>query len=157
VVVFNWGDPNPIDHKLREIDHHLGEFKGLGAPDPLFTFLTVRQTLSFAMVLEVTALLCIVRYGTSAPALEVTACLSTIFLVYRSGLWLFGWNGLCTCLGRLTEPLGLSPHTTNIALLGALAYLFLGSWWCLIYDRISTCLPDRKSDEQNAKNDFTNL
>jgi hypothetical protein len=113
----------------------LGESKGLRAADPLFLFLTVRQTLFIAAALELATLFCIAR--SSPKALGMTACISTIFLAYRTGLWLLNVK-LCGCLGRFTESMGLSPEATNTVVFGALIYLCLGSWSLLTRNAITS-------------------
>jgi hypothetical protein len=56
-----------------------------------------------------------------------TAWLVTMFAVYRIGLWWTGPHGSCGCLGTVADMLPVSAQTLDHAMLGLLAYLWLGS------------------------------
>lgn len=60
------------------------------------------------------------------------AWISTIFILYRFGLWLLDWRQPCQCLGTLTKGLHISPLFADNFMKLVLAYLFIGSCGLLI-------------------------
>ena len=65
------------------------------------------------------------------------AGLSTLFAVYRIGLWSLGWHRPCSCLGNLTDALHLSPVIVDNVMKVLLAYLMIGSYSILGLHTIS--------------------
>jgi hypothetical protein len=59
---------------------------------------------------------------------SLVAWLSTNFVSYRIALKLVGYHKPCSCLGNLTDALGIPPQTADTAMTIALAYLFLTSY-----------------------------
>jgi hypothetical protein len=71
----------------------------------------------------------IVFRGRAAPLTQLSAVawIGTVFLCYRIGLWAVAYEGECSCLGHLADPLGVSPSTADWVAKGMLAYLLAGS------------------------------
>ncbi len=69
------------------------------------------------------------------PKLALVGWLSSIFLVYRFGLWFIDWNRPCGCLGSLPDALHISPHTVDQIMKYLLAYLLGGSLLVLAWLR----------------------
>ncbi len=90
--------------------------------------------LMFAVgVVEIGAsVFCITSHRTRTAALLV-AWLSSLFLVYRLGVWWLGWQAPCHCLGTLTDSIHLAPATADNLMKIVLAYLLVGSVVCLVY------------------------
>ena len=61
--------------------------------------------------------------------------MSTNFLVYRLGLWFIGWHHPCGCMGSLAGMLHLSDNAADIIMKGVLAYLLIGSYAILLWER----------------------
>jgi hypothetical protein len=68
-------------------------------------------------------------------SLGLIAWLCTMFLVYRMGLLVIGWQKPCACLGYLTDALRISPHAVDLAMKWLLAYLLVGSYVGLMCHR----------------------
>jgi len=81
----------------------LGEAKVLAVADPLVGFLTTRQILFLAAVLEllVAGYLWFDRFDRYRPWL--TIWLASLFVTYRVGLAAIGFHGPCSCLGNILE------------------------------------------------------
>ncbi len=90
----------------------LGNSALLAQPDPVFPFLTNRQMLFFAAVLEAGVAWLVFR-SDPGVGLTATAWIASLFLAYRGALWWVGFAGYCNCLGSLTDPLGLSARTAE--------------------------------------------
>jgi hypothetical protein len=52
--------------------------------------------------------------------------LGTIFTLYRYGIFWVGYHRPCSCLGTLTDSLGIPPDKADLALKCVLAYLLVG-------------------------------
>jgi len=76
----------------------------------------------------------------------LVAWLSSVFLVYRLGLWWLDWHSPCACLGNLTDSLNISPESSNTLVELLLAYLVAASWglifWQWRWHRRLRKLPD---------------
>jgi hypothetical protein len=70
---------------------------------------------------------------TRKAGLASVAVLSTLFLVYRIGLWAIGWRGICGCMGDLTGEIGLTVETAEKIMKVLLAYLLCGSYASLAW------------------------
>jgi hypothetical protein len=64
---------------------------------------------------------------------SLLACLSTMFLIYRVGLVLIGYQGPCACMGNLTDALHIPAKTADTAMKIILAYLLIGSYATLFW------------------------
>jgi hypothetical protein len=65
----------------------------------------------------------------------LVAWISTNFLVYRLGLWFLGWHHPCACMGSLAGMLHLSDQAADNIMKGVLAYLLIGSYGILLWQR----------------------
>ena len=93
--------------------------------DPLLG-LRFANLLYIAATLELgVAAICLFR--PAVDGLVAVAWLSTVFLVYRVGLWWTGWQKPCNCLGNLTDALHISPQLADNVMKGLLAFMFIGS------------------------------
>jgi hypothetical protein len=63
-----------------------------------------------------------------ALKLNLIAWISTMFFLYRTGLWAIGWHRPCPCLGNVTDALHLSPIFTDFLVRCILAFLMIGSY-----------------------------
>jgi hypothetical protein len=109
----------------------LGEARILGSADPLISFLSNRQVLFLVGALELWVAYMIYRSPGALLSLSLVAWLSTLFLLYRVGLWGTGFQGTCGCLGNLAEMLGVKPATLDLVVKTMLAYLLVGSYFFL--------------------------
>jgi len=86
-------------------------------------------------------------------AVASVACLSTNFLIYRTGLWWIGWKQPCGCMGSLTDALHIKAQTADHIALGLLLYMLAAScgvlfveWW---RTRSNLGNPDRPAMKEN--------
>ena len=99
----------------------------LETPDPLLT-VPFRQVFWVVGGLElVVAMICLF---TKRVWLQngLVAWLGTNFVVYRLGLLWIGYHRPCSCMGNLTDALGMSPKTADLILKIVLGYLVVGSY-----------------------------
>lgn len=104
----------------------------LAEPDPLVGFLARRNLLLVAAVMEIAIAGYILLRKSQLKNLLLVAWLATVFLGYRLGLWVIGYQGACGCLGKVTDSLNVSPVLANFTMQGLLAYLLLFSYGYLI-------------------------
>jgi hypothetical protein len=102
----------------------------LSEPEPLLTFVTNRQIILLAAILELAILACLFskRLHLTIKLLSV-AWISTVFLAYRLSLWSIGYHGTCGCLGHITEALGISADRVDLSMKLLLFYLVIGSYF----------------------------
>jgi hypothetical protein len=110
-----------------------GAVRILAHPDPLLGILTNRQTMIVAIVLEVLVVGLVVREHDTTRKAAMVAWISSVFLAYRAGLWSIGYQGSCSCLGNVTDTLGISPGAADLMSGAMLAYLLIGSYWILVW------------------------
>jgi len=117
---------------IAKILSSLGNSKFLDLVDPI-TGIKFGQLMLLVGVAEIAiALICF--FGKRQTlALGLVAWTSTIFVVYRLGLWWMGWKKPCSCLGNLTDALHISPQTADNIMKVLLAYLLIGSYGLLIW------------------------
>jgi hypothetical protein len=112
----------------------IGPARALDTADPLIG-IRFRQLLLLVGVAELfIAFFCLFTDRRRLSLLAV-AWISTNFLVYRLGLWFIGWHGPCGCMGNLTDLLHISPHLADTIMKGVLAYLLVGSYGMLLWQR----------------------
>lgn len=75
---------------------------------------------------------CLFTKGIKRKVLLI-AWLSSVFLVYRTGLWFIDWHRPCHCLGDLTEMLHIAPVVADDLMKGVLLFLLLGSYANLFF------------------------
>lgn len=106
----------------------------LNLRDPLFEFLTNRQVLAGAAVVELIIVILLLWIRTPSKKLALIAWLASTFFLYRIFV---GWvkePGFvpCPCLGNAAAWLRLSPVQLDWVTKGILVYLLLGSYSLLI-------------------------
>lgn len=100
-------------------------------PDPVFGVVPLRYVLAGAAFLEYLAVWLLLVSGDVRLKLAAVAWLSTLFGLYRVGLWLRGTGQSCGCLGTVPEALGIPDRWVDAALVLALAYLGIASYGLL--------------------------
>jgi hypothetical protein len=101
----------------------------LNTPDPLLG-MRFRELMLFTGLLEVIiALLCLLP-ARPRLGLILLAWLSTMFVIYRVGLWLIGWEQPCHCMGTLTDALRITPTLADRIMKCVLAYLIASGYVC---------------------------
>jgi len=119
---------------IAKIFGSFGSAKVLLELDPIVG-VQFRHLMFVVGVIEIGAsAFCIASARTRAAALLV-AWLSCLFLFYRLGIWWLGWKVPCHCLGTLTDSLHLAPATADNLMKIVLAYLLVGSVFCLVHYR----------------------
>jgi hypothetical protein len=115
----------------------------LNKPDPVFQFLSLRHTSFIAALIEIAG--ASVSFLLSDPGRRAIALIwiTSIFIIYRSLLYIFDLPQLCSCLGILERQFGLSNRLSGIIGWSILITGFLFGIFVL-KDRISTRLPKRE-------------
>lgn len=114
-----------------------GKAQSLNVPDPIFE-MSLRHVMLLGGLLEVlVAEICLLTKKLQL-GLRAVIWLSTVFLVYRLGLWWTDWKQPCRCLGSLTDSLHISPESADLIAKSALAYLLLGGCMILWSQRMKT-------------------
>jgi len=103
-----------------------GESRILGVPDPIFSFLTMRQLLLLTSVIELLAAFYLWKGANPMTKSFVVLWLGAVFFSYRVGLWLMHYKG-CACLGTVAQWLPVSPAAVDVLMKVVLAYLTIGS------------------------------
>lgn len=57
------------------------------------------------------------------PRVAIVGALGSAFAIYRTGLWLIQYKKPCSCLGELTDALGLSPRIADGILISIVALM----------------------------------
>ncbi len=108
----------------------------LAAPDPLFSFWTVREVLVVAAVVELTVGLVLVSRRAGIPfKLQSVLWLALVFLAYHTALSALGFHGYCSCLGKWTDWMHLSQDQANTAVRAVLFWFLGGSSVLLLTHR----------------------
>jgi hypothetical protein len=107
----------------------------LDAPDPVFGLQSRWLVLGVGVAEIVVSSLCVFN-GTGRTAAIATAWLASSFVVYRVGLLLVGYQGLCPCLGKIADALPFSPGEVEMATKVALGYLVAWSYCSLLWHRV---------------------
>lgn len=90
----------------------------LDRPDDLVGFLTLRQVLLVAALLEIGVIRFLLEKRSAGDRLLAVAWLSTIFAAYRLGLRVVGHTGYCACLGSLPKLLGVGERYSDDVMFG---------------------------------------
>jgi hypothetical protein len=90
-----------------------------------------------AAVIEVIVIGLLLRERNVIRRVALVAWVGSVFLAYRVGLWAIGYGGSCSCLGHLTDALGISTETADLASKLILGYLLLGSYTVLAWAAIA--------------------
>lgn len=109
----------------------LGEARILDVADPLFV-IPFRQLMLTVGFIELAICAICFLAKKRRLALFLVTWLSWNFLVYRTALRLIGWHQPCTCLGALTQAIGVSPRSADFLSQLLAAYLLVGSVACML-------------------------
>jgi len=108
----------------------------------------VRSTLLVAGMLEVVVAVFLLVQRRAILSLAAIAWLSTLFVLYRVGLWSMDFHAPCRCLGGAADWLGIAPEHVSTFSLVTLAYFMCGSYALLGHlllpgarRRLADCLP----------------
>jgi hypothetical protein len=121
---------------LAKLVSALGEASILSKSDPLFYFISNRQLLFLAAILELLVGIVAWRACDCRVAGGLVAWIATLFAAYRTGLWLVGYHGTCNCLGHTTDALGISPQAADHFMVGILLYLLIVGYVSVFYDSL---------------------
>ena len=113
---------------LGKISSAFGTAQVLTTADPVVG-IPFRVLLPLAGGFElIIAALSVWRRFPQRSRLLLVAWVSTMFVIYRVGLWAMDWHHPCGCMGNLAAALPFSDHTVDRVMRTALAYMSLGSF-----------------------------
>jgi len=113
-----------------------GEARMMALQDPLFIFLSRRQMLLLAALVEVAVITVIVRlWNLPLAAIGMVAWIALLFLAYRLGLSAIGYQGPCGCAGDAFAGMGVPPAVVDTVTGVMLGYLLVGSLGLLLWAR----------------------
>lgn len=107
--------------------------KVLSLADPIFSFLTSRQLLLIAVVIELLALGIVYSASARKTKLEAVSWLAALFTVYRSGLWAMGVAEPCKCLGDALSWSEMSGDALKFLSLAFFFYLCVAPLFLLAF------------------------
>jgi hypothetical protein len=110
-----------------------GDAQVLSHADPLFGFLSNRQVMLLGAAIEILVILLVLREADVFHKVAMIGTLGGVFLVYRIGLWGIGYEGSCSCLGQVTDVLGVSAAAADLISKIILGYLLIGSYSVLAW------------------------
>jgi hypothetical protein len=125
-----------------------GSLRILDRADPLL-MLSNRQVFLLVGLIELAVAGYLLWGRVASLKLLSTAWLGTMFAVYRVGLWWTGPHGSCGCLGTVADMLPVSAQTLDHAMLGLLAYLWLGSVGLLVLAKRGQSGAERQLQERD--------
>ena len=117
-------------------------------PDPLVTFMSIRQLALLAAVIEITVASIIFSYQSNRLKLALILWLAVLFTTYRVGLATTGFNGICPCLGGTLQWLIRDKSVVDWTLKAIIAYLALMSSLFLIRDALSPRIAQESGSRQ---------
>ncbi|MFM2296035.1 MAG: hypothetical protein RLZZ350_2448 [Verrucomicrobiota bacterium] len=106
--------------------------KLLLAGDPIWGISFRHLLLAVAMLEIAIAAFCLIGKQQTAGLLAIS-WVSTLFLIYRVGLWHMDWKKPCGCMGNLTDAFKIDVHTADMVMKVILAYLLIGSYSTLFW------------------------
>jgi hypothetical protein len=123
---------------LTKIVSSLGHAQVLSLNDPIFR-ITFRHLMLFVGLLElsVSAILLYVPTVSRNCKLGLILWMAINFITYRYGLWWIKWNSPCSCLGNLTDAVGMTAKTADIIMRSVIAYLLVGALLTMAIGKIS--------------------
>jgi hypothetical protein len=104
----------------------------LEGPDPVFG-IPIRALFIITAVIEIGVALVCIRGRLLSLKIGLILWLSTVFVFYRVGLWVVGYDKPCPCLGNITDALHIPPQIADTAMKIILAYLLIGSYATLFW------------------------
>jgi len=128
---------------LAKVWSAFGKVKLLEVSDPIIGLPFGDLLLAVGLVEMAIAWFCFFGKRSVLPT-TLVAWFATNLLMYRLGLRWMGWHKPCNCLGNLTDTLHLSPQAADNIMKLVLAYLLVGSYGLVIWER-------RKARSQSLK------
>jgi hypothetical protein len=104
----------------------------LALPDPIFK---IQFRYVFWIVGSIEIVIAYICFLGKSQRLKIgiIAWLTTCFIFYRIGLHLVYYSKPCSCLGMMTEALGIQPELAASILKAILCYLLIGSYGSLLF------------------------
>lgn len=134
----------------------------LDRPDPVFAFLTTRQSLLLAAGIEAAVALTLLRWGGNLRALGLIVWLGMTMAAYRGAAWLSGWTGPCHCLGgryglAYIIPVHLQDALAKVLLVWMVVGAVILSFWAGLIRRVSSTVASsfHAKEVQNHERDRT--
>ena len=116
-----------------------GQAKILSLPDPIL-WISSRNLMLLAGILEVSISSLCLFLNRRKLSLGLVMWMAANCMTYRFGLWWIRWERPCSCLGNLTDAIGISPQTADWIMKCVLAYLLIGALVALLLlKRAMTC------------------
>ncbi len=112
---------------------------------PLLEFLTTRELMLVAAALELTIVVLILLHRSTTFRLWLVLWLTTLFTIFRLGLWAIGFKGYCPCLGGVVKWFLSNRAGTDRGLELLLAYFGFASVYCLILEKRNRKSPRRQA------------
>lgn len=104
------------------LDSDIGEDTIWDGADPIFG-LKWKILMAFAGILE-TGVGTTVMFADSQRIKDILLlAISSVFIIYRTGIHLIGYEKPCSCLGSLTAKIPFSENTINYTLMGSLIFV----------------------------------
>jgi hypothetical protein len=117
---------------IAKVLSSFGTAKALLAADPFFG-ISFKQMFLTVGVLEIVICAIVIFAKSRTLALSLIAWLSSNFLIYRVALYWTGWKKPCSCMGSLSQELGLAPEIADLILKDVLAFMLVGSYSLLLW------------------------
>jgi hypothetical protein len=124
---------------VAKVGTALGGGPGYGEADVVFPFLSLRQLLALAGLLELGCVAWVLRAGQATSKALLILWLSSLFWVYRLGLKLAEVPGPCPCLGAVSQRSAGWAERLDAALWGSLGFMTLGAGGWLVASAIARC------------------
>jgi hypothetical protein len=109
-----------------------GTAKILARPDALLP-LTNQQLLWLVGGIELAVVFFCIASKRNWLSAIIISWLATCFWLYRLGLLWVGYTKACSCLGTMTDSIGISPDTADTIAKCIAGYLLLGSYGCVFW------------------------
>jgi hypothetical protein len=106
-----------------KLNSALYEIRLLGVANPLLDFLSNRQVLVVAAVVEIAVAWVLLSAQSNRSRAFYLSWIVAVFISYRGGLWLIRAPEPCGCLGSIGQWLGISDAATNMLSLITLSVL----------------------------------
>ena len=103
-----------------------GHAKILHQIDPIFSISFSSLFILVGLLEIIVAIVCFWSKNISSRA-SLVFCLASAFVAYRVGLKMINYPRPCSCLGSLTDALGIDAETSSRIMLVVLGYLLIGS------------------------------
>lgn len=112
---------------LAKLLSSFSQAKVQSLPDPILG-LPFRPLLRLVASVEISVAILAMTSRTRLLGAAYVAWLATLLTVYRICLWAINWHQPCSCLGNLTEMIGIPAGNADFLMKGLLAFLLIGSY-----------------------------